>query len=179
VASRFSRHCSAKILRGKIYQLLHTISFVAVSMAIRTFSRRFLAIPAASSSRTPPLSTSLQSTIGSVFLSSATFSENLAVSAASPAAATQFGSVPGFSPSAQSQRPAAAGLSRDGSNKATIAAFLAQQARSFEISLLRARKQEKIPDHRLENRETDGGRKEAQFPVVRQAMEKDIIDQRF
>ncbi len=61
-------------------------------------------------------------------------------------------------------------MSRDGSNKATIAAFLAQQARSFEISLLRARKQEKIPDHRLENRETDGGRKEAQFPVVRQAM---------
>jgi uncharacterized membrane protein YkgB len=97
------------------------------------------------------------------------------VSAASPAAATQFGSVPGFSPSAQSQRPAAAGLSRDGSNKATIAAFLAQQARSFEISLLRARNQEKIPDHRLENRETDGGRKEAQFPVVRQAMEKDIM----
>jgi uncharacterized membrane protein YkgB len=100
---------------------------------------------------------------------------NLAVSAASPAAATQFGSVPGFSPSAQSQRPAAAGLSRDGSNKATIAAFLAQQARSFEISLLRARNQEKIPDHRLENRDTDGGRKEAQFPVVRQAMEKDIM----
>src|SRR5439155_12106522 len=30
-------------------------------------------------------------------------------------------------------------------------------------------------DHRLENRETDGGRKEAQFPVVRQAMEKDIM----
>src|SRR5262249_46928367 len=58
---------------------------------------------------------------------------NLAVSAASPAAATQFGSVPGFSPSAQSQRPAAAGLSRHGSNKATIAAFLVQQARSFEI----------------------------------------------
>src|SRR5258706_4252092 len=87
---------------------------------------------------------------------------NLAVSAASPAAATQFGSVPGFSPSAQSQRPAAAGLSRDGSNKATIAAFLAQQARSFEISLLRARNQQKIPDHRLENRDTDGGRKEAQ-----------------
>jgi hypothetical protein len=100
---------------------------------------------------------------------------NLAVSAASPAAATQFGCVPGFSPSAQSQRPAAAGLSRDGSNKATIAAFLAQQARSFEISLLRATNQEKIPDHRLENRDTDGGRKEAQFPVVRQAMEKDII----
>ena len=57
----------------------------------------------------------------------------------SPAAVAQFGSVPGFFPSAQSQRPAAAGLSRDGSNKATIAAFLAQQARSFEISLLRAR----------------------------------------
>ncbi len=33
----------------------------------------------------------------------------------------------------------------------------------------------KIPDHRLENRDTDGGRKEAQFPVVRQAMEKDIM----
>src|SRR4051812_3715529 len=48
------------------------------------------------------------------------------------------------------------------------------KARSFEISLLRARNQEKIPDHRLENRDTDGGRKEAQFPVVRQAMEKDI-----
>jgi hypothetical protein len=100
---------------------------------------------------------------------------NLAVSAASPAAATQFGRVPRFSPSAQSQRPAAAGLSRDGSNKATIAAFLAQQARSFEISLLRPRNQEKSPDHRLENRDTDGGRKEAQFPVVRQAIEKDIM----
>ena len=36
-------------------------------------------------------------------------------------------------------------MGRDGSNKATIAAFLAQQARSFEISLLRARNQEKIP----------------------------------
>jgi hypothetical protein len=34
-------------------------------------------------------------------------------------------------------------LSRDGSNKATIAAFLAQQARSFEISLPRARNQER------------------------------------
>ena len=66
-------------------------------------------------------------------------------------------------------------MSRDGSNKATIAAFLAQQARSFEISLLRARNQKKIPDHRLENRDTDGGRKEAQFPVVRQAMEKDSM----
>jgi uncharacterized membrane protein YkgB len=63
-------------------------------------------------------------------------------------------------------------LSRDGSNKATIAAFLAQQARSFEISLLRARNQEKIPDHRLENWEVV---KKTQFPVVRQAMEKDIM----
>ena len=37
---RFSRRCSAKNLSGKIYQLVHTISFVAVSMAIRMFSMK-------------------------------------------------------------------------------------------------------------------------------------------
>ena len=75
----------------------------------------------------------------------------------------------------RTQCSAAAGLSRDGSNKATITAILAQQARSFEINLLRARNQEKIPDHALQIGIRTEGRKKTQFPVIRQAMEKDIM----
>ena len=40
--SRFGCRCSAKNLSGKIYQLVYTISFVAVSMAIRMFSMKGL-----------------------------------------------------------------------------------------------------------------------------------------